>query len=167
MPESGSCFFLSFHHLSYCMGHRFQARQQTIETGQEGVLCGFMGNNIYPRSCIELWVWVILIDSGWRKERLILCSGSQQLHGVFSFRPPLGVDLFFLVMSKCCRMIGGGCWFRASTWSDGWRLAVWPCSFFCFFLGVVRWLGHGLWSESSFSTMGVGGLLSRVICMDA
>lgn len=30
------------------MGHRFQARQQTIETGQEGVFCGFMGNNIYP-----------------------------------------------------------------------------------------------------------------------
>lgn len=41
-------FFFSFHHLSYCMGHRFQARQQTIETGQEGVFCGFMGNNIYP-----------------------------------------------------------------------------------------------------------------------
>jgi hypothetical protein len=49
------------------MGHRFQARQQTIETGQEGVFCGFTGNNLYPCSCIELWAWVIISNqvSGW------------------------------------------------------------------------------------------------------
>jgi hypothetical protein len=30
-------------------------------------LCGFMGNNLYPCSCIELWAWVIISNqvSGW------------------------------------------------------------------------------------------------------
>lgn len=117
------------------MGHRFQARQQTIETGQEGVHCGFMGNNIYPRSCIELWVWVILIDSGWRKERLILCSGFQQLHKVFSFRLSLGL-IFFSCHVKM--LSNDRRWLLVQGLAHGLAagsLAFWTCSFFCFFWG--------------------------------
>lgn len=35
------------------------------------------------------------------------------------------------------------------------------------FARVVRWSGHGVWLESFSVRWGVGGLLSRVICMDA
>lgn len=78
------------------MGHRFQAGHQTIETGQEGVFCGFMGNNIYPRSCIELWVWVILIDPRWQGETDFMqwISATAQCPLLLAI---FGVDLFFFL----------------------------------------------------------------------
>ena len=165
MPESVSFFsFLSFHHLSYCMGHRFQARQHTIETGREGVFCGITANNLYPRSCIELWAWVIISthDSGWEA----WISAVDISNCIRRF--PVGLSFSF-VMSKCRRTTGAGYRYHGSHTRFGGRdFDVWKSLFFCCF-GLLggQVMGSGL--ESLYSTRGWKGRLrvSWVICMDA
>ncbi|KAI5208920.1 hypothetical protein E4T42_03328 [Aureobasidium subglaciale] len=43
----------------------FHVRQLTIKNWARGCLCGFIGNSLYPRSCITLWDSVLFIESGY------------------------------------------------------------------------------------------------------
>jgi hypothetical protein len=85
MLEFVLCF--SFHHFSYCMGHRFQARQQNIEIGQEGVFVG-IGKQLIPLFMHRIMGMGHYIKSSQRMGDSDLCSGSQRLQqGVFHGLP--------------------------------------------------------------------------------